>query len=762
MHIGGDGVRKLATGSFAFAGGIFLGKNFLDYEWLLIAGISAGLLCFAGLLFYGNRRLRIMLICLFFALGLFWCKFYDDIFVAHAGEFSEERQSVTAIVTDYPSAGTTRGFRVNASLIVDNGPNIGVRLYYYNEVTLVPGDVIEFTAKFRQTVGDDDNERIDALSARGAFLTGSVSGDITVIDHTGRLRFFPLRFSYALAQKIVEIYPANVADFMQALLVGHRSALYANASLSGALSASGIIHVVSISGMHVAFLMSFLAMIIKNKRMFAIIGIPFLILFMAMAGFTPSVSRAGIMQIFLICAPIFKRERDSITSLSAALFLLLSLNPYSINSVGLQLSFSATLGIILITPRINGGVSEALRESKLYKKKIPKFFITFITSGLATTFGALALTIPLTAFHFGYVSLISPITNLLTLWMVSLIFPIGLLCAVIGMIFTPLGAILAVPISFGAAYVIYIARTLATVPYSIVYTSNTSIMFWLGYIYIIFIALPLLKARPKQYIVPACITAIFMFLIILLTPTIIGTDETSITVLDVGQGLSVVIISNEYTIVVDCGSISGESAGAITHEYLLERGISGVDLMILTHFHADHVNGVEFLLSRINIAALAIADPDGSFLADDIIDLARRQGTDIIYVTQSLIVQFGELEITLFPPVGFGDENERGITILTTGAIDSIITGDMNSSSERTLLRTFYIPPVDVLVVGHHGSRHSTSIELLDALTPKIAIISSGRNSFGHPSDEVLARLNQRLIAIYRTDQLGHVRVGAG
>lgn len=753
-------MRKLATASFSFTFAIFLSRYLLPYDWLLIISAAAAGLSLLGLCFYGKTRQRIIIILISACIGLGWSWSFTAVFISPSQDFHEQTMSVSAVITSYPSERAVRGYRVDGIILNNNGPDIGARIYYYNDTALKPGDVVEFTGRFRSTENSDSEMRNEALSARGAFLTAFVSGAIDITDSEGQLRFLPLRISEAIAEMVYRLYPDDIAHFMQALLVGKRDNLFADTALNASLSASGIVHIVSISGMHVSFLMGFLALMVKNNRLFPIIGIPVLFLFMAMTGFTPSVTRAGIMQIFLICAPIFRRERDSITSLSAALIVLMFLNPYSIASIGLQLSFTATVGIIVITPRINSGVSDLLRTNKINKNKYIKAIITFITSSLATTIGALILTVPLTAIHFGYVSLIAPLSNLLTIFAVSLAFPLGLISALLAFLFYPLGEVAAFPVALASRYIITIARTLSNIPYAIIYSSNSLLMFWLAYIYILFISMPLLKARLRQYIYPVCLAAAMLFIVILLSPLISESESKTMTVLDVGQGLGIVFTSGEHTAVVDCGSISGQNAGAITHEYLVSKGRTVVDLLILTHFHADHINGVEFLLSRINVKALAIPDPEGSFVAEDIIELARRRGADIIYVTQTLFVSLGEMSFVLYPPVGFGDENERGVTILSQGDFLSLTTGDMNSSSERALLRFAEIPDIDVLIVGHHGSRHSTSEELLEAVSPEIAIISVGRNSFGHPSKETIERLEQYGVTVYRTDLMGHVRIG--
>ena len=751
-------MRKLATAAFSFSAAIFLSRYILPYGWGPVCCAVAAAASLAGLLLKGYARLRVLIILLSLSVGFIWSWVYTAVLIKPSWQLDGQTVTVCAVVTDYPHE-RARGFRVDSVIKRDGGPSVGARLYYYNETTLAPGDTISFTARFRRTDGVEDGERFDALSSRGAFLSAYVSGSIEITGSEGNLKYLPNKLARSASDMAGRIFPDDVSPLMQALIVGNRDRLNRDSALNAALSASGIIHVVAISGMHVAFLMGFLAVAVRNKRLLAVLGIPVLILFMAMTGFTPSVNRAVIMQIFLINAPLFRRESDSITSLSAALFVILAANPYTCASVGLQLSFAATLGIILFTYRINAGVSDQLRGTKIYRKKLPKAVIGFVITSLSTTVGALVFSLPLTVVHFGYVSLISPLTNLLTLWAVSLAFPVGLAACILGFIFQPLGVIVAFPAAMAARYIISVSRALAAVPYSVIYSSNAHIISWLAYIYVMFITLPLMRARARQYLYPACAAAILLAVVILISPLLPGAGDTSVTVLDVGQGLSVALTSGRHTALVDCGSISGENAGALAHEFLLGEGRAVIDLMILTHFHDDHVNGVEFLLSRASLSALAIPDPEGSYLVEDIIELARKRGAEIIYVTETLHISLGDMEIILYPPMGYGDQNERGLSVLTLGKVSALITGDMSSPIERSLLRYADLPKIDVLVVGHHGSKNSTSDELLDAVTPRIAVIPVGYNSFGHPADETLRRLEDRSVRIYRTDELGHVTI---
>jgi len=752
-------MRKLAIAVLGFSVAILISHYIISYDILLYCMAVSAALSLIGLLFKGNIRIRIFIILLSAATGFLWSLIYTSIYIKPHWDIHDEITTETAVVTDFPVAREPRGYHVDVTLKREGMLGIGARLYYYNETVLNPGDSINFTARYKRTDITDDGERFDILSSRGLFLSGYVSGNIVVTETSNSIRYLPKIIANSIAGKISEIYSQETSHFLQALLIGKRNDLYRDPALTASLSASGIIHVVSISGMHISFLMGFLSLVIRNKRLFALYGVPILIIFMAMTGFTPAVTRAGIMQIFIIIAPMIRRDSDSITALSAALLVLLAFNPYACASVGLHLSFAATAGIIIFTTRINYAISDSLRNSRLYRKKVPRVCVNYTTASLSTTIGALILTLPLTAIHFGYVSLIAPITNLLTIGVISLIFPIGLLITSLSFIAPFIAGILAFPVDAAAGYVIFTATTLASVPFSIVYSSNAHIMFWLAYVYIIFTIMPVFKARTRQYLYPVCISIILLFAVILVSLIFPAAGDNSITVLDVGQGLSVVLLSGEHTIIVDCGSSGAEKAGEIAHEYLMSIGRTSIDMMVITHFHQDHISGIEFLLSRVNVSVLAIPDPEGSYHADDIIHLARRRGTDIMYVTRELSVSFGEIELNLLPPLGFGDENERGLAVLTTGSINSLITGDMNSSTERALLRLYNIPELDILVVGHHGSRNSTSLELLNQLQPSIALIPVGRNSFGHPHNDTLLRLNQAGVSIYRTDEAGHVTV---
>ena len=157
-----------------------------------------------------------------------------------------------------------------------------------------------------------------------------------------------------------------------------------------------------------------------------------------------------------------------------------------------------------------------------------------------------------------------------------------------------------------------------------------------------------------------------------------------------------------------------------------------------------------------------LCPPDGgdTDARAEILAAAEAHGTKVQFITEKTVLSLGESTLTVYPPLGEDSSNERGLVyLLSAGDYDLLITGDIDAEMERLLIERYDLPDIEALVVGHHGSRYSTSAELLDALRPETAFISVGSNSYGHPSDQTMERLTERGITIYRTDLQGDLRL---
>ena len=468
------------------------------------------------------------------------------------------------------------------------------------------------------------------------------------------------------------------------------------------------------------------------------------------------------MQIFVLTAPLCKRESDAITSLSASLLLIVMVNPYAAADTGLQLSFAATLGMVLFSSKLYEAMSGLSKLKNLLGMKAIGPVLRFILACTATTFGALAFSLPLTALYFGNISLIAPITNLLVLWAVSIAFCGGLAACLLGVICPPLGTAAAFLVAFPARYISAAVSLLSKLQFSALYTSNRAVVLWLVFLYANLLLFFVFRGRLRKLLLPISLSAAGLALVLTLSTLYGDSGRFTATVLDVGQGQSILATSGAATAVIDCGSGTRGDAGDITADYLSGLGRNRIDLLVLTHFHEDHADGVPELMNRIAIGAIAVPDlaEEDSPLSEQIISLARQRDIDIIYVKQNLTLTIGTSTLRLIAPLGSVTENERGLTILCSASdFDMLVTGDMDEKIEKRLVLENKFPSIELYIAGHHGSRYSSSETLLNSIHPQTAVISVGYNTYGQPSQEVLDRLKSDGVTVYRTDQSGTITV---
>ena len=133
---------------------------------------------------------------------------------------------------------------------------------------------------------------------------------------------------------------------------------------------------------------------------------------------------------------------------------------------------------------------------------------------------------------------------------------------------------------------------------------------------------------------------------------------------------------------------------------------------------------------------------------------------EIHYVTEVTEITNGASTMNIYPPVGEEGANELGLAVLCSlGDFDTLITGDMDGKTETKLVEAYDFPDIEVLLVGHHGSKYSTGTTLLESVTPEVGVISVGDNSYGHPTEEALLRLTDAGMSVYRTDMQGNILI---
>ena len=235
-------------------------------------------------------------------------------------------------------------------------------------------------------------------------------------------------------------------------------------------------------------------------------------------------------------------------------------------------------------------------------------------------------------------------------------------------------------------------------------------------------------------------------------------DNLRLTALDVGEGQAILLQSAGKSYLIDCGGDSDSAAADEIAQTLLSQGIFRLDGLLLTHYDRDHTNAVENLLTRIEIDWFYLPNQGQTELA---LRLEERFPERIVWVDADMQLSLPSGVLTLLAPGKTETDNENCMCVLFASPDCVIlITGDRSRSGERELLRQYALPDVDVLIAGHHGSRNSTSEELLYAVRPEIVVISAGRNNhYGHPAQALLERLTAFGCTVYRTDLQGSVLI---
>ena len=765
-------MRILASFAFSFAAAVFLTiYGGLDTYLLPLGGALVGLALLLALFLRKKRRVRrrILLILSGLAVGFLWTALYMAVFFRPAQELDDRTVRLTATVADWPQEGNYGGYTVVVRAETERRVKVTAILYLDGQgAQLRPGDRIETIVHC--TLGDRtfSGVPITYYTAKGVFLRGTAYGRLDV-RRPDRVppQYWAAWASKALKTGIDAAFPEDVAGFVRALVTGNRDNLTDEFTTS--LERAGLSHTVAVSGMHLAFLAGILtALLGRGRRSTAFFIIVWVALFCGIAGNTPSVLRAAVMILLLQLAPLLDRERDGPTALALALLLLLWVNPFSAAHIGLQLSFAAVAGILLVSDRIQDWLLRRFHmdEWKKPKNRLVRYLRAvpyFIVSTLSATLGASVLTVPLVALHFRIISLIAPISNLLTLWAIGFLFLGGLGAGTLAIFLPGPAAVLAVPFTALARYLQWIVEELSRPALAALPLESVYYRVWLVLVYALVLLYVRTKGRRPVWM-PLLAGAAGLVLAVALTRASFYAGDLAVTVLDVGQGQSVLVRTGNYLTLVDCGGDSPDDPGDVAANYLQSLGRSDVDLLVVSHYHADHANGIPQLLRRIRVGEIVLPDvEEDAPLRQAITAAAAEKNIPVRFLPNDARYTLTEGQsVSIFAPMSeAGSANELGLTVLVSaGETDVLITGDMEQEGERRLVRQIVLPDIEVLVAGHHGSDTSSTPELLEAVKPGLALISVGLdNKYGHPSWDTLVRLDQTGAKIYRTDLYGTIEV---
>ena len=236
------------------------------------------------------------------------------------------------------------------------------------------------------------------------------------------------------------------------------------------------------------------------------------------------------------------------------------------------------------------------------------------------------------------------------------------------------------------------------------------------------------------------------------------TGEAVFHFIDVGQGDSILIQSDDKTILIDSGTMQ---SGSTIYRYLKSLKIDYIDYFIGTHAHEDHLGGASNILSSIDVGTVFFnGSSSPSYFYESFINTLIKKKVTPVIPDLDCIYELGPFRVKFFSPAkDFGNENDNSLVCTVEfGEIKALFTGDAERSVESELIKNKRKIDADILKVGHHGSRYASSAAFLNAVSPSVSVIQCGKdNSYGHPHGEALERLEKASGAVLRTDIEGNI-----
>lgn len=508
----------------------------------------------------------------------------------------------------------------------------------------------------------------------------------------------------------------------------------------------GTAHVLAVSGLHLGLLYSFLCRFKRKKRSIpADIAIVLaLSAYTALAGFTASVVRACLMIFIHIAGNHLNRRYDLISSTCVSMIIILAVNPMQIYSAGFQMSFLAVITLGIMIP--------------LIQKKIKGILLPMI----AVQTGM----VPYTMYVFNYVSLTSVISNIPVYFIAAAMIPAGI--SVIAFCWLPVTAKPAAMITGLFVKLLLWCNDFTYMGgvFTFDVASPSVIFLAVYYIFIFYMCseagqIALIRRNYKK------IAAVFAAAVICGAGCSVylsdGFEKTDMVFVDVGQGDCLHIKAGGKNLLIDGGGSFNYNVGKSTLKpYLLKNGVTKIDMAIATHLHTDHYQGLKELSQTYRIKKLGVYEANSvnenhlkkEFKTDEILYLAAG---DVINMGRNVSVEV--LSPDRGNPLDEKDENKNSLVLRVNVKGSSVLmTGDIDEKGEKTLIADTDIK-ADILKIAHHGSRYSSCEKFIAVAAPKIAVIQVGKNTYGHPSEEVIKRLEEHKITVLRNDEQGAVGI---
>jgi len=697
------------------------------------------------LLITKNKKIIVILICLIISIG------YVSILENKYSKISD--MPIKEMVTITSDIQEKEYKKVCTAKIVRNNKKILINIKMSQDIpSMKYGDSLYIEGEFKQP---EEARNYKGYNYKQYLKTKKIIGTVE-LEKVKILKSSNGSFIHNIQKYIRDTINGTLTDeegnLLLAILLGDKDKL--SEDIQESFKTSNLSHMLAVSGAHVSYIILGLTYVLQNsiigKKNGKIVCIIFLLAFMAITNFTPSVTRACIMAILTLFSSIIYRKSDVYTNISVAALITLIFNPYSLLDLGFQLSYGGTIGIIIFIKRIQ-------------EKKSNSKVINYIKQMALVSIYANIIIIPIMMYHFNTVSFTFIISNIMASPILGIIVITGFLFIIASITVKPLTRLIAIFIKPILSILIKISQICSKLPFSNILVVTPYMFNVISYYAIILYCIKSKKNNKCKIIICLLIVLILTNFIIYIFP-----QKLRIFFIDVGQGDSTLIITpDKKTVLIDGGGSDSFDVGEkVLLPYLLDRRILKIDYVLISHFDTDHCGGILTIMEKVKVKNIIISEQaEHSENYERFKKLMIHKKIRLIEVKKGDKIKIGrysEFKI-LFPTSRLLSENPLNnnsiVAQFNYNNFKMLFTGDIEKLAEQQILKTEKAEiRADILKVAHHGSKTSSIPEFIKAVRPKIALIGVGKNNtFGHPNQQTIKNLENIKCRIYRTDLQGEI-----
>jgi len=770
---------KLVYISLAFVLGVYSGSCFHippGYGLLLIAALPliAVAMQITKRVFHMRRlgMFAVLVTCIIsfiFGAVRFAAAPASDGLLMYAGQ---ENVSVTGVIVEEPEATNTSIKLIVSVREIDGEEASGILLVRTARYpTLEYGDLLSITGDIELPEEDLEGFNYCAYLNRQDIYTTMFYPEVELrAKEQGPQPWQALySFRHRLGETLSQSLPEPEGSMARAVILGLRHDI--PPSIYEDFQRSGTAHLLAISGLHMSIIAGIVLSLCvrlfgRHRPTYFIATLGVLWLYSILAGMSPSVLRAAIMISLYLLGAHLGRQRSGLTAVTFAAAMMVAFDPDILWQVSFQLSFGAVLGLILIAPPL---------QDLLSRTRGPRLLV----DSFAYSLGAIAATLPLTAYYFGYVSLWSLLATFLATLALPAIIVVTALTAFAGLIWLPAARVIGWADWLLLKYTVAVVQGFAAIPHAAVELSQIKV--WMIWAYYGFTAAVMwLGARVKRRFniqpsqsdlviidlsipTPAkwCIGTLSIIAILTWAAVFTAPDsgKMQVTFIDVGQGDSILIKSpsNRY-VLVDGGAIPEKLCVALGEA--LPFWDHSIDIMVMTHPHDDHANGLIEVVKRYDVdRALLPFDTiqeykSGDYLpgSQELVEALESRGIECIRATAGQTIDIGGgatievLNPQATPYEGTdSDVDNNGVVLrVSMSDISFLLAADLYRDGELRMVCSRATLDSTVLKVCHHGSKSSSRPYWLEAVSPQAAVVSVGAdNRYGHPNASVIEHISK-------------------